>query len=277
MTTTELPTPRATRSGGCRAGRSSTAPTPRSSRCSTPRPSCGGSRSIILVALRPALRAHRRPAADPRDRLRLRHRRARPQHRHRATPARSRSATRSSSASAPTRRPRSPATPTAGRIGFGITNILVWLPAAGRGRRARRRARGTAGHPAARALPRDRHARAGLHRRAHLPRVERADRRRGRRPGGVRCPSCSATSSTATARLLTSDQKLLPAHAGAAARVRARRPQPRPLAGRPGLRGGPRPRHGGRDDGRSTCPLPRRSPSASRRSTPGAPARCSTR
>ena len=58
-------------------------------------------------------------------------------------------------------------------IGFGITNILVWLPAAGAGRRARRRARGTAGHPAARALPRHRHARPRLHRRAHLPGVER--------------------------------------------------------------------------------------------------------
>ena len=61
-------------------------------------------------------------------------------------------------------------------------------------RRARRRARGAAGHPAARAVPGDRHARPGLHRRAHLQRVDRrSPAASGVGRAGRRCRSCSAT------------------------------------------------------------------------------------
>ncbi len=64
-------------------------------------------------------------------------------------------------------------------VGFGVTNILRLAARGGPGRRAGGRHRGTAGHPAARALPGDRHARPGLHRPTHLQRVvERHGRRR---------------------------------------------------------------------------------------------------
>ena len=180
----------------------------------------------------------------------------RAQHRHRATPARSRSATRSSSASAPTRRPRSQRRPgRAARIGFGITNILVWLPAAGLVAARRRGARRAAGHPAARALPRHRHARAGLHRRAHL------------RASGATSPAAPASAGEAAdaravrLRLRRSDATPSP-------RTRSStcscwcccsssrwRPATSPVPGRPGLRRRPRPRHRRRSDGRQPAAL----------------------
>ena len=56
-------------------------------------------------------------------------------------------------------------------IGLGITNIAVWLPAAGLVAGARGRAGRAAGDPAARPLPGDRDPRPGLHRPAHLQRM----------------------------------------------------------------------------------------------------------
>ena len=162
-------------------------------------------------------------------------------------------------------------------IGFGITNILVWLPAAGAGRRARRGAGRAARHPAARALPRHRHARPGLHRRAHLRRVERPHRRQRASAARPPCPSCSATTSSQDTDTFTSDQNLyllmlvllLVFALGARNLARSRvgrafaAVRDRDMAAE--MMGINLPRD---QDGRVR---------ASRRSTPGAPARCSTR